>query len=256
MKFNRILAVCLLASALIITACKKDDDGDNNGNNTPEIGTLKIEIEHEFNGTHFHLHSAFTSAHGDELTFSAFKYYISNLVLINSKNEEYTVPNSYYLINADDHSSTITLKDIPKGDYKSFKFIIGVDSTRNVSGDQVGALDPINGMFWSWNTGYRFVLIEGTSPQSPTNTFIYHVGGFKTNANAIRTVSLTSADNAAYVKPGATPEVHLMVNVAEVFTNPENIDVSTLNDIHMPGANAVKMADSYADMFSLDHIHN
>jgi hypothetical protein len=35
----------------------------------------------------------------------------------------------------------------------AIKFLLGVDSLKNVSGIQTGALDPAKGMFWTWNTG-------------------------------------------------------------------------------------------------------
>lgn len=255
MKLNRILAVCLMASALIITSCKKDDD-DNGGGNTPETGTLAINFEHNFNGNHFHLFSKLVTDNDDSLTFTTFKYYVSNIVLVNAKNEEYKVPDSYYLIDASKNYNIITLKDVPKGDYKAFKFLIGVDSAHNVSGDKTGALDPINGMFWSWTTGYRFMMVEGKTNQSPNGLFVFHIGGFKTGANAIREVKMESASDAAYVKAAAAPEIHIAVDIAEFFKNPETIDISATNDVQMPGAMAVMLATNYADMFSLEHIHN
>ncbi|WP_316930094.1 MbnP family protein, partial [Hymenobacter sp. IS2118] len=47
-------------------------------------------------------------------------------------------------------SQLLALKDIPVGDYQSVSFTVGVDSARNVAGAQTGALDPNNGMFWTW----------------------------------------------------------------------------------------------------------
>jgi hypothetical protein len=60
------------------------------------------------------------------------------------------------------------------------EFMIGVDSARNNSGAQTGALDPTNGMFWSWSTGYIMAKFEGTSAQSPAaaNALKFHIGGF------------------------------------------------------------------------------
>ena len=66
--------------------------------------------------------------------------------------------------------------------------MIGVDSARNTSGAQLGALDPANSMFWSWNSGYIFVRMEGNSPQStqPYNKLQFHIGGFKGATNCIK----------------------------------------------------------------------
>jgi hypothetical protein len=42
----------------------------------------------------------------------------------------------------------------------------------------------------------------------------------------------------------------------EWFKNPSAINLATLHTIHMPGANAKLIANNYADMFSVEHIHN
>ena len=57
---------------------------------------------------------------------------------------------------------------------------------------QTDALDPVNAMFWAWNTGYIFLKLEGRSSFSklPGNIFEYHIGGYKSPSNCIRTISL------------------------------------------------------------------
>jgi hypothetical protein len=51
-------------------------------------------------------------------------------------------------------------------DITGIRFLLGVDSARNVSGIQTGALDPARGMFWTWNSGYVMAKIEGSSPSA------------------------------------------------------------------------------------------
>ena len=55
----------------------------------------------------------------------------------------------------------LELADIPNGEYTKVNYTIGVDAARNTEGAQDGALDLVNGMFWSWNTGYIFMKMEG-----------------------------------------------------------------------------------------------
>lgn len=57
---------------------------------------------------------------------------------------------------------------------------IGVDSLTNMSGAQGGDLDPLLGMYWTWNSGYINVKIEGHSPALSTRKgeFKLHLGGF------------------------------------------------------------------------------
>ena len=41
-----------------------------------------------------------------------------------------------------------------------------------------------------------------------------------------------------------------------MFEGANTIDFASLSACTMPGANAVKLADNYKQMFSLDHVHN
>jgi hypothetical protein len=58
--------------------------------------------------------------------------------------------------------------------------IIGIDSMQTVRTNFSGALDPIHGMFWTWNSGYINVKIEGISQRSMQRNRIFqmHLGGF------------------------------------------------------------------------------
>ena len=42
-----------------------------------------------------------------------------------------------------------------------FDLYLGVDSVLNYNGVHEGALDPINGMYWTWQTGYIHCKLEG-----------------------------------------------------------------------------------------------
>jgi hypothetical protein len=65
--------------------------------------------------------------------------------------------------------------NVPAGTYTGMYLTMGVDSARNVSGAQEGALDPANGMFWSWTSGYIMIKAEGLSPQGAGGSFTYHL---------------------------------------------------------------------------------
>lgn len=50
---------------------------------------------------------------------------------------------------------------VPAGDYTGVRFKIGVPESRN-HGNQATAPSPLNleGMFWSWTTGYKFLRLD------------------------------------------------------------------------------------------------
>ncbi len=250
MKKIQLAALALFAfGILFITSCNDDT--------TPiGSGTVNLEFENVFNGDAFTLGNKYTIANGDEIQPSKLLYYISNISLSNADGSStYEVPNSYYLLNAADAASlAITLADIPNGDYTKVIFSVGVDSTRNVSGAQEGALDPANGMFWSWNMGYIFLKLEGTVQDSID--FRYHIGGFKQTANNVKIITANVPSGSSIKVLDSESTAHFMVDFAEFFKSPVDLDVAATPEVMAPNANSVIVANNYADMFMIHHVHN
>ncbi len=207
----------------------------------------------------------YTNAAGNTFNVTSYKYYISNIKLKKADNSVWVQPNSYYLIDYSVPSSTtIDIPNVPFGNYTSMEFVIGVDSAKNAAGAgaATGALDAANGMYWSWNQGYIMAKMEGTSPQYTTSThqFMFHVGGWNGPNNVIKTVSPSFNGDSAMVRSSFSPKIHLSNDLLEWFQTPTPIDFTTFNSgngvIMSPGAPAKILSDNYADMFSVEHIHN
>ncbi|RZL06821.1 MAG: hypothetical protein EOO62_18150 [Hymenobacter sp.] len=235
-----------------LASCKKEDTAPTN-----QTGEVDIEFEHSVGAMPLVLNSkTYATPAGDQFTVSTFKYYISNLKLTKTDGTQYAPAESYYLVDAATSTSQhLSIKGVPTGDYTGMTFTIGVDSVRNVSGAQTGALDPTNGMFWSWNSGYVYTKLEGTSPQA-ANGLMFHIGGFKSPNNTIRTVSPAFPSGVnLLVRTDHTPEIHYNVDVLRMFTGPTTVRFGTLSNT-MGGANSVLVANNYAQgMFSVEHIH-
>jgi hypothetical protein len=260
-RFSSSVFACTLAfAALSLTGCKKDSDTEP----TDQTGTVSLAFEQTVGTAPLTLSTqTYATPSGDQFKVTTFRQYISNIKLTKTDGTQYAVPESYYLIDAAvPASQAVALKDIPVGDYRSLTFTVGVDSTRNVSGAQTGALDPNNGMFWTWNSGYIYTKFEGTSPQAPRPAgvleggLVFHIGGFKSPTNTIRTVTLPFPTGTnLLVRKDHSPEVHLNVNVMKMFTGSTTVRFATLSNT-MGGANSVLVANNYAaGMFSVEHIH-
>ena len=52
--------------------------------------------------------------------------------------------------------------------FSKLKFQLGIDSLTNVSGAMGGDLDPTKGMYWTWQSGYINMKIEGKSNSCKT----------------------------------------------------------------------------------------
>jgi hypothetical protein len=256
------LSLALVTLITVFVACNDDETtpSSNNGTTTYNAGSVGLNFENIAGSVFLDPTGAtnYVNASGETFSVTNFRYYISNVKMIKEDGSKYEVPNSYFLIDANDTNSLIAeLTNIPGGKYTGVEYLIGVDSARNKSGAQTGALDPVNGMFWSWNQGYIFMKLEGQSSASSNNSFVYHIGGFSGAFSAVRTVSIDFTPSVLIVDGGKREaEIHILTDVLEIFKNPNNISIATQSTIMSVGAVSSNIATNYADMFSFDHIHN
>lgn len=252
---NIILTIIVCIAS--ISSCKKKDV-DTSVTPTVDTGRVYMEYFTEVGGSKLNLNNQwYKNQNGDSFTVSKFNYYISNVVLKGSGNTpDYTEPTSYHLIehSATPSEMTFYIDKVPGGNYKAITFMIGVDSLRNVSGAQDGALDPINGNFWDWNTGYIMLKFEGTSPKATTTgkKIMLHSGGFSGVNNVLKTVTLDMPNEIKVTKATAN-HIHFTADVQKLFKSPNVIDFSATQTIMMPGAEAKKLADNYANMFTITY---
>lgn len=259
----KITAIIIIA--LTFTNCKKDKKSTEPAPVDPTptqstTGSLKVLFEGMVDTNVLVLSSqTYTNQAGNTFNITTYEFFVSNIKLTKMDGTVWTETNSYHLIDySNDPSTLITIPNVPFGNYKAIEFTLGVDSARNVSGAQTGALDPASGMFWSWNSGYIMAKFEGASPQSTAtgNNVKFHIGGFSGVNNSIKVITPSFNGDTAKVTSSVIPQIHLSNNVLEWFQTPTTINFSSTSTIMMPGAQAKSIADNYADMFKVEHIHN
>jgi hypothetical protein len=255
--------------SVILLSCKKDE--------TPEFvstdkGGLKIEFDNVVGGKDLELNTgSYLNTSGETYTISKFDYFISNIKLKNENGTEYIVPkdSSYFLLMESDPEQVIELRNIPAGNYSAITFTIGVDSLKCTApvDQRTGTLDPATtaaGMYWAWNSGYIFLKMEGSSEAStiPDKNFYYHIGGFggysTPTINNIKTVTLQApfGEPAKVRKDKATPpEIHVMADASKVLDGSTKISIAA-NSMVMFTNPSVIIANNYAQMFKIDHVHN
>lgn len=252
MKFVSGFIYCL--SLLMFASCQKEINSEH------KMGYVKITFKNMVKGTPMILNTnIYTNNFGEQYNISKFKYYISHVTLsgtgITSTND------GYYLIDESNASSLSFNMDMPVNDYSIVSFLLGVDSVHNVSGAQTGALDPLNDMFWTWNSGYIMAKMEGTSPQSSivNNKVEYHIGGFAGVNSVLKNISLVipiSTIEPVKVREGKTSEVIIIADFDKWWQGIYDLKITTTPSITHPGAMAKSIADNYATMFSIADIIN
>jgi hypothetical protein len=220
-------------------------------NFTPMVDTLKL-----------HFDSVYHNFWKEEYSVSAFKFYVCKFDLINTdSNRVYHVnTDKYFLVDAADSTTWAVKLLATPFTYNRISFLIGVDSARNVSGAQTGALDPAKGMFWSRTEGYIMAKLEGSSPLSPSgNKIQYHIGGFLRDSSVLRKPTLLFPFGQ-YLKidslPGKKSIVNINADVNDWFFNPHQIKIATTPSCTSQGLMAKDISENYSKMFSVSAVIN
>lgn len=138
---------------------------------------LMINIHHEANGVRLEKDSLHYTIDSIPYHISLLKYYVGTFVFTNKTGEDLKVENIQLIDGFQNAAFAIPLAS---GEYKSVRFMLGVDSVLQAAGVQEGALDPLNNMYWAWNSGYVNFKLEGSSDSSTADRhrIEQHIGGY------------------------------------------------------------------------------
>jgi hypothetical protein len=254
MKKSLFIGFVTLGTMLFVS-CDKNETVDSNGN-TILPGTLSVEFVNKVDNQDLDItgNTNYINSMGEEYSVNVFKYYISNIRLIKQDSSRYYLPDTYWLIDAEKPISLSNiLVNVAAGKYIGMEFMIGVDSTTLAKGVQGGALDPSNGMVWSWTTGYIFLKLEGRCPTAGTDSlFQYHVSGYHDydGTNSLRWSTVYFNGQTIDVNKSLNTKIQIKTDVQEFFKNPGDWSISDSPIVMTPGHLPPIIADNYKDMFS------
>ncbi|MCF8450713.1 MAG: hypothetical protein K9G49_12655 [Taibaiella sp.] len=177
----------------------------------------------------------------DSTLIQACRFYISAIEFYEDDRLQWKESNSYHLLDAATAATLQLLLNVPeKIHYSSIKFRLGIDSTTNVSGAMGGDLDPSKGMYWSWQSGYINFKLEGRNTKCPgrNNEFHFHLGGYASSFASMQTVALTTEN---------TNSIAIQFDVQQFLSG---IDLTTQNNIMIPGNDAVILSKKAASIFT------
>lgn len=167
------------------------------------------------------------------LKIDIFRCYLSKFEFLYEDGSSRSFPENVFLVDLEDSSSWNLRFNAPQSTLQSIRFTVGTDSVLNVSGVYYGALDPLKGMYWAWNTGYINLKIEGKYNEQVLE---YHVGGYRSPFATDRTheIKFNGGTQKIVLSPDAFVQKALEAK---------------LHSIMIPGKDAALLADQYYLLF-------
>lgn len=175
---------------------------------------------------------------GDSMTISKLKFYLSNFVLKREGQPIKATLPQYFLFDLDD--SVIDHQSKNAISWDGIDFVFGVDSSTQAAGVMDGVLDPLNGMYWTWQSGYIHFKLEGTLNciDGTKQNLSLHLGGYRYPNNSIKMVSLLSVDKVA-------PNI-IELDVTELL---QQVQIKQQYHIMSPGNMAIELSEILAHSF-------
>lgn len=175
----------------------------------------------------------------DSVTIETLKFYLTNFTLIKSEKVVWQELESHHLIDASNSRSLLFKFNLRKNiEFDEIQFLLGTDSITNVMGVMGGALDPIKGMYWAWNSGYINFKFEGKSNSYP---FEFHLGGYQSPHQTVQEIKLKITN---------TSNINITLNLSD-FLN--QLNLKTQHKIMSPGKEAQRLSKILATLF---YIHD
>ncbi|MBL7786301.1 MAG: hypothetical protein JNM36_10380 [Chitinophagales bacterium] len=202
-----------------------------------------LDIQLLFQGQKLVLDSSYWIAQKqDSIQISTCKFYLSNIELLQDGEVVFRPTKKHFLIDiSQPNSLSIDLSNKKKLVFNQFRYTLGIDSTTQVAGAMGKDLDPVNGMYWTWQSGYINCKIEGYSSHCTTRNhfFQYHLGGYQAPFSTQKTCTLLlNSQQDQWI---------LYFDIARFL---EQTDLVRLPEIMSPQAEAVRLAHIVAQLFS------
>ena len=172
-----------------------------------------------------------------------FQFFLSNIRLVSAAGA-YVESDSYHLVRFDgeEPAFALVLHGVPRRNYERIEFGIGVDAAANRSLVSRGDLDPNGRMAWTWEVGYKFVLLEGTLLRGDASSpLVYHVG-FSEN---YRPMMIELRLDPLHSRPA---RLDFRVDILRLFQGSTNVNMAALPSVKFDRGDAALLARNFAAM--------
>lgn len=247
---NKVLIPALVP--ILIAGCGKEESFEEGGR------LLRIRFVAMANGEPLSVGKQYLNPLGEDYRVGTFKIYVTNLSLMDeSSTPVSSAAECFHLLDASDPATLVIDHRFNEKPFTRIRLQVGIDSLRNVSGAQTGALDPMKGMFWTWSTGYINAKLEGSSffSPNPDRSFVYHIGGFAGEERTQREVLLDLPGNGTWtLDEDGVSEAVVNIDLDGWFRSRHDMPIAQHPVSMTPGPTAVRYADNYAEMFQLESL--
>lgn len=255
---KKILFFCSsLFLILLVYSCDKDDEVPVPGPSHFAMTFTPVSADGEMT-----IGQAYTNEDGYPITLTDLRFYLSDIRLISHSGPEVLLSEiSFYSMS--DHQSSSTF-EVPPGRYDSIAFNLGVPAEMNSPSNPdflISAYSPnhplseSNGMYWIWESGYRFFSIEGRCDTVANNDEVLPLSySFHSGRDTLYR-KIPAFYHPFTVEEGKSVWVGIQINLATFFNNGDSqIDLKTERLYHGSldqMALGIKVADNSAAAFEM-----
>ena len=128
---------------------------------------LEIAVRHTFGDGPLLLDSLrYQNAAGETLSVTRLSYLLSGFAVEREDGVWVEIADRHAWMDAARQRTVVRFDDVPAGKYRALRFHIGPDAKANTADPAKLAADHplnpnLNGLHWSWQTGYIFLAVEG-----------------------------------------------------------------------------------------------
>jgi len=232
---NLSISTLLLSALLALQACKPDEPIPPVTQPPVTNGTLRITVVPEWEGEPLQRFFEYRNFMNYRTTVELVKFYFGDVRLVNGADSLLVKDVELFDLG---NGPSVKEWTVPAGNWSLMHAALGVPAVLNYADPaNYGAGHPLsvsNGTFWTWASGYRYVVFEGRYSEDPTSTaplisaYAIHPGMEPSYFEFDLVPS-----NGITVTAGNTTDLVITVAVDRFFHSTEfEIDLATENSAH------------------------
>lgn len=223
MKKLILSASLAVLTAFLFVGCEDD---------VVEDGSITVQFELVNNGVPVELGENYVGDQFSLMRLEQLKFYISDLKLGSSS----SISKDVDVIDFYTGRTSFKIADVTPKVYDGFTMNVGLNATQNASNPiDFATGDPLSaswGLYWSWATKYRFVLMEGrgTNDGALDGTNDASIAMHPGADDMLQTVTFS---NGITVSEGSNKTITILIDVEEFWDGPGGaIDLETEPQTH------------------------